>query len=34
VDGKTAPPLGPLGTLRRDIVLDPQALLAGTAVRG
>ncbi|HTT80168.1 MAG TPA: RodZ domain-containing protein [Stellaceae bacterium] len=34
VGGKAAPPLGPLGALRRDVVLDPQALLAGTAVRG
>ena len=34
VDGKAAPPLGPLGALRRDVVLDPQALLAGTAVHG
>jgi cytoskeleton protein RodZ len=34
VDGRTAPPLGPLGALRRDVVLDPRALLAGTAVHG
>jgi cytoskeleton protein RodZ len=34
VGGKAAPPLGPLGTLRRDVVLDPQALLAGKAVHG
>jgi cytoskeleton protein RodZ len=34
VDGKTAPALGPLGTLRRNVVLDPAALLGGTAVRG
>ena len=34
VDGKPAPALGGLGALRRDVVLDPQALLAGTAVRG
>jgi cytoskeleton protein RodZ len=34
VDGKPAPPIGRIGTLRRDVALDPQALLAGTAVRG
>jgi cytoskeleton protein RodZ len=34
VGGKAAPPLGPAGALRRDVVLDPQALLAGTAVHG
>jgi cytoskeleton protein RodZ len=34
VDGKPAPSLGPVGTLRRDVVLDPEALLAGTAVHG
>ncbi len=34
VGGKAAPSLGPLGALRRDVVLDPQALLGGTAVRG
>ncbi len=34
VDGKPAPALGAIGTLRRDVNLDPQALLAGTAVRG
>jgi cytoskeleton protein RodZ len=34
VDGKTAPTLGPLGTLRRNVVLDPAALLGGTAVQG
>lgn len=34
VDGKPAPPIGALGTLRRDVSLDPDALLAGTAVRG
>jgi cytoskeleton protein RodZ len=34
VDGKTAPALGPLGTLRRNVVLDPAALLGGTAVQG
>ncbi len=34
VDGKPAPAIGPIGTLRRDVALDPQALLAGTAVKG
>jgi cytoskeleton protein RodZ len=34
VDGKPAPAIGAIGTLRRDVTLDPQALLAGTAVRG
>jgi cytoskeleton protein RodZ len=34
VDGKPAPAIGAIGTLRRDVALDPQALLAGTAVRG
>lgn len=34
VDGKPAPALGALGTLRRNVTLEPQALLAGTAVRG
>ena len=34
VDGKPAPAIGPIGTLRRDVALDPQALLAGTAVHG
>lgn len=34
VDGKAAPPIGPIGTLRRDVVLNPEALLAGTAVHG
>jgi cytoskeleton protein RodZ len=34
VDGKSAPSLGPLGTLRRNIVLDPAALIGGTAVQG
>ena len=34
VDGKPAPAIGGIGTLRRDVTLDPQALLAGTAVRG
>jgi cytoskeleton protein RodZ len=34
VDGKPAPSLGALGTLRRNVTLEPNALLAGTAVRG
>ena len=34
VDGKQAPSLGAIGTLRRDVALEPQALLAGTAIRG
>lgn len=34
VDGKPAPSLGPIGTLRRNVALDPDALVAGTAVHG
>lgn len=34
VDGKPAPPIGRIGTLRRDVALDPQQLLAGKAVHG
>ena len=34
VDGKPAPSLGPIGTLRRNVALDPDALAAGTAVHG
>ena len=34
VDGKPAPPIGPPGTLRRNVALDPEALLGGTAVHG
>jgi cytoskeleton protein RodZ len=34
VDGKPAPALGAMGTLRRNVTLEPDALLAGTAVRG
>ena len=26
VDGKTAPPIGPKGAVRRDVALDPEAL--------
>jgi len=32
VDGKAAPTIGRVGTLRRNVALDPEALLAGTAV--
>ncbi len=31
VDGVLVPPLGPVGTLRRQIALDPTRLLSGTA---
>jgi cytoskeleton protein RodZ len=34
VDGKTAPSIGGVGTLRRDVALDPAELTAGTAVHG
>jgi cytoskeleton protein RodZ len=34
VDGKPAPAIGTLGTLRRNVTLEPEALLAGKAVRG
>ncbi len=34
VDGKPAPAIGGIGVQRRNVTLDPQALLAGTAVRG
>ena len=34
VDGKPAPAIGPVGTLRRNVTLEPEALLAGTAVKG
>jgi cytoskeleton protein RodZ len=34
VDGKPAPTIGAIGTLRRNVVLEPEALLAGTAVQG
>ena len=33
VDGKAAPPIGPKGAVRRNVILEPQALIAGTAVR-
>ncbi|MGH7064581.1 MAG: DUF4115 domain-containing protein [Stellaceae bacterium] len=31
VDGKPAPSIGPNGAIRRNVALDPQALMAGTA---
>jgi cytoskeleton protein RodZ len=34
VDGKAAPSIGGVGTLRRDVGLDPTELEAGTAVHG
>lgn len=34
VDGKPAPAIGAIGTLRRNVALDPEALMAGTAVHG
>jgi cytoskeleton protein RodZ len=34
VDGKAAPAIGAVGTLRRNVTLEPEALLAGTAVKG
>ena len=34
VDGKPAPAIGAIGTLRRNVALDPDALVAGTAVHG
>jgi cytoskeleton protein RodZ len=34
VDGKAAPSIGSIGMLLRNVALDPQALLAGTAVHG
>ena len=33
VDGSPAPPLGRIGAVRRNVLLDPQALIAGTAAR-
>jgi cytoskeleton protein RodZ len=32
IDGKPAPTIGGIGTLRRNVELEPEALLAGTAV--
>jgi cytoskeleton protein RodZ len=34
VDGKPTPAIGAVGTLRRNVMLEPDALLAGTAVKG
>jgi cytoskeleton protein RodZ len=34
VDGKSVPSIGGIGALRRDVVLDPAELNAGTAVHG
>lgn len=34
VNGKPAPSLGDVGALRRNVALDPEALLAGKAARG
>lgn len=34
VDGKRVPAIGAVGTLRREVVLDPDALIAGKAVHG
>ncbi|MBV9553117.1 MAG: DUF4115 domain-containing protein [Alphaproteobacteria bacterium] len=34
VDGKPVPAIGGIGTLRRDVVLDPAELAAGSAVHG
>jgi cytoskeleton protein RodZ len=33
VDGNPALPIGPMGAVRRNVALEPQALMAGTAVR-
>ncbi|WP_374448010.1 DUF4115 domain-containing protein [Stella sp.] len=32
VDGKAVPPVGPIGGVRRNVALDPERLIAGTAV--
>jgi len=34
VDGKAAPSIGAIGTLRRNVALDPDELIGGTAVHG
>jgi cytoskeleton protein RodZ len=34
IDGKPVPSIGGIGTLRRDVALDPAELAAGTAVHG
>ena len=33
VDGVQAPPIGPMGAVRRDVALDADSLMTGTAVR-
>jgi cytoskeleton protein RodZ len=33
VNGDSVPPIGRIGAVRRNVALDPQALVAGTAVR-
>jgi cytoskeleton protein RodZ len=33
VDGNPAPSIGSMGAVRRNVVLEPEALSAGTAVR-
>lgn len=33
VDGSAAPPIGPLGAVRRNVVLEPSPLLSGNAAR-
>lgn len=33
VDGSDAPPIGPLGAVRRNVLLEPSPLLAGNAAR-
>lgn len=33
VDGELAPPIGPVGAVRRDVALDAEKLLEGTATR-
>jgi cytoskeleton protein RodZ len=33
VGGNLAPAIGPIGAVRRHVLLDPEALMAGTAVR-